>query len=570
MGDDINITITETTENINVGVDSNNYILPIATTSILGGVIVDGATISADSNGVISLTNDIPAALSELADDNTHRLVTDIEKTTWNNKVNSGTDFLAAARAAISENVVGLSYDDLTGILSLTSGYIIPTITNFNKKVDSEENKGLSSNDFSDALKSKLDGIQASAQVNTVNSVNGKTGLVSLSTADVTENTNLYYKDTRVDTRISAQKGVANGVATLGADSKIPLAQIPDSIASGSTLMGTWDASTGTYPTSSPSNGQYWIINVAGTIELIAYNVGDYLLYSSETGWEKISVSSGGGAVDSVNGKTGVVLLTTTDIPGGTNEYYTDEKVSDNADVQKGVTANEWGNHATAGYAKDNEVVHTQGDETVYGNKTFDDTLYVNDRLNVGSNTFDVVNPEFVKIDGGESASVNIMSAYSNYDNYVQVNIKNNNDGEYASSDFVATADTGQEGANYIDMGINNSNFESEEFDIVGALDGYLVVDSGDLAVGTASPNKKLVLFTGGTLQENKRGTLTDSDLTLSVDISATNLSGTNSGDETNATIKAKLGSDLTEKATKTELTELELKAIGYAIAFGG
>jgi len=43
--------------------------------------------------------------------------------------------------------------------------------------------------------------------------------------------------------------------------------------------------------------------------------------------------SGGGGAVDSVNGKVGVVVLTTTDISEGTNEYYTEAKVSANTSV---------------------------------------------------------------------------------------------------------------------------------------------------------------------------------------------------------------------------------------------
>jgi len=41
----------------------------------------------------------------------------------------------------------------------------------------------------------------------------------------------------------------------------------------------------------------------------------------------------GEGSVDSVNGKTGAVVLTTTDIDEGTNEYFTEAKVSANTDV---------------------------------------------------------------------------------------------------------------------------------------------------------------------------------------------------------------------------------------------
>lgn len=52
-------------------------------------------------------------------------------------------------------------------------------------KVDKEEGKGLSSNDFTDDFKTKLEGIEAGAQVNTVTSVAGKTGEVMLNKTDV-------------------------------------------------------------------------------------------------------------------------------------------------------------------------------------------------------------------------------------------------------------------------------------------------------------------------------------------------------------------------------------------------
>jgi len=334
----------------------------------------------------------------------------------------------ASARGAISETVEGLDYTTSTGVLSLTSGYIIPTLVNFNNKVDKETGKGLSTNDFTDAYKSKVDSFEPTG---------------------------------------------------------------------GLTYQGAYDASTGVYPTA-PDNGNYWIITVAGTISGTEYNIGDQMIYSTVDGWTKLTT---GGAVDS-------------------------------------------------------EVVHNTGNETIYGNKTFDDETFFNSQVAIGSNTFDLTNPEFLKVDGGTSSSVNIISGYSDYDDYVQLNIKNSNDGLYASSDFVATADIGQEGANYIDLGINNSNFESAEFDIAGALDGYLLVDSGNLAVGTASPNKDLVFFTGGTLQENKRGTLSDTIFDLDVAINASNLSGTNTGDQ-----------DLSALATKTEVQNAKLFAIAMAVA---
>lgn len=55
----------------------------------------------------------------------------------------------------------------------------------FNAKVDKVDGKILSTNDYTTAEKDKLAGIAAGAQVNTVTSVNTKTGAVSLTYTDV-------------------------------------------------------------------------------------------------------------------------------------------------------------------------------------------------------------------------------------------------------------------------------------------------------------------------------------------------------------------------------------------------
>jgi len=59
---------------------------------------------------------------------------------------------------------------------------------------------------FTTALKNKLDGIEAGAEVNTVDSVNSQTGAVVLDTDDIDEgSTNLYYTDTRFDNRFNTK-----------------------------------------------------------------------------------------------------------------------------------------------------------------------------------------------------------------------------------------------------------------------------------------------------------------------------------------------------------------------------
>jgi hypothetical protein len=93
----------------------------------------------------------------------------------------------------------------------------------------------------------------------------------------------------------------------------------------------------------------------------------------------------------------------------------------------------------------------------------------------------------------------------SSTNNYTQVNLRNTSSGNNASSDWIATADTGTDSTNYIDVGINNSGFSQPgTWTINGALDGYVYTQSSNLAVGTASASN-VDLFTGGTLAANRR-----------------------------------------------------------------
>lgn len=575
MSENINITIEEVSSDINIVVEDTttdiNITMEAATptvwgeisgtisnqedlTNLLNNYVIDTDYIHTDNNYTTTEKN----KLEGIATGAEVNVNSDWNAVSGDAQILNKPDIANIARQSISETAEGLTYSNTTGVLSLTNGYIIPTLTNFNNKVDKESGKGLSENDFTDALKSKLDGIEVGAEVNTVYSVNGQTNTVVLDTDDISEGANnSYYTDAKVDSRISIQKGMSNGLCPLNSNTRIDMTYLPKQLTSALIYMGTHDASTGIYPTETPNSGNYWLISIAGTIDSVSYNVGDWIIYNEDAGWDRIPLGTGSN-VSSVNNKTGDVTLTTSDIAEGTNLYYSEARVNSNTEVQKGVTSYGWGNHASAGYSLDSQVVHKTGNEIVYGNKTFDDTIYSNDRLNVGSSTFDLTNPEFLKVDGDSSSSVNIISGYGTYDDYLQLNIKNRSNGKHSSSDIVATADIGQEGANYVDMGINGSNYNSSEFDIVGALDGYLYVNGGDLAVGTDSPNKNLKFFTGGTLQKNKRAELSDTNFILDVDISASNLSGTNTGDQ-----------DLSNYATIEDINKLKSLSVAMSIALG-
>ena len=115
----------------------------------------------------------------------------------------------------------------------------------------------------------------------------------------------------------TATKGVANGVASLDGSGTVPVSQLPAAVLGALSYQGTWNASTNT-PTLTSSvgtKGYYYVVSVAGSTNLNGitdWQVGDWAVYNG-TAWQKIDNTD---AVTSVNGYTGTVVLTQTDISG--------------------------------------------------------------------------------------------------------------------------------------------------------------------------------------------------------------------------------------------------------------
>jgi len=107
----------------------------------------------------------------------------------------------------------------------------------------------------------------------------------------------------------STEKGIANGIATLDSNGKVPTSQLPDSVVSGLEFQGTWNASTNTpnIPVADPSNkGWYYRVNVAGNTNINGisdWQVGDWIVSEGDQ-WVKIDNTE---SVTSVNGRTGAV-----------------------------------------------------------------------------------------------------------------------------------------------------------------------------------------------------------------------------------------------------------------------
>jgi hypothetical protein len=137
----------------------------------------------------------------------------------------------------------------------------------------------------------------------------------------------------------TTEKGVANGVATLDAGGKVPASQIP--MQGDLNYQGTWNASTNT-PTLTSSvgtKGYYYVVDVAGSTNLNGitdWQVGDWAIFNGSV-WQKVDNTD---AVTSVNGQVGTVVLTTTNIAEGTNEYFTTARARTSVSAGTGISYN--------------------------------------------------------------------------------------------------------------------------------------------------------------------------------------------------------------------------------------
>lgn len=108
---------------------------------------------------------------------------------------------------------------------------------------------------------------------------------------------------------------------------------------------------------------------------------------------------------------------------------------------------------------------------------------------------------------------------YANINSFAQFYAQNLNSGSEASADFVAYNNLGDGNTNFVDMGINSSNYSSATYPIFTPGSAYVFNDGAELFIGSATDD--LVLFAGGvdTTDEAVRIDKTTKAVTTTADV---------------------------------------------------
>jgi hypothetical protein len=119
-----------------------------------------------------------------------------------------------------------------------------------------------------------------------------------------------------------------------------------------------------------------------------------------------------------------------------------------------------------------------------------------------------------------------VLQLTADLNNYAQVNFQNINTGSRASSDFVATADNGDDTDGFIDVGIASSTYADPAFPGIYPNDGYLVHHSaltrGNLILFSHTTGSAIKLHVGDYGDANVKVTVTNSGLRVNTTTTST------------------------------------------------
>lgn len=138
----------------------------------------------------------------------------------------------------------------------------------------------------------------------------------------------------------------------------------------------------------------------------------------------------------------------------------------------------------------------------IYSNSITTNTVSANVKLNVGAQS------------GYNFGLGALIEVHNNQNTYTQYVLQNANSGTNASGDLVLVADTGNDSVNYVDLGINSSQYTNTIYSITGYLDAYLYSSNSNLIVGTAT-NKSIIFHANGTSTTDRKFTINATSVTV-------------------------------------------------------
>jgi len=205
--------------------------------------------------------------------------------------------------------------------------------------------------------KAKLDTVETGAEVNTVNSVAGKTGLVTLNTSDVSEGANQYFTTDRAREAISVSGDLtySNGIISFNETYSTPV-DIKTAYESNtntntftdsekSKLSGIEAGAQVNEPTnlgSSRTSVAYSVSSSTGSntsLQAATTTLAGVMTAADKAKLDSVEEGAGVSNVDSVNGQTGTVSLSTDNIPeGNVNDYFTIERARNSISVTGDLT----------------------------------------------------------------------------------------------------------------------------------------------------------------------------------------------------------------------------------------
>ena len=127
-------------------------------------------------------------------------------------------------------------------------------------------------------------------------------------------------------------------------------------------------------------------------------------------------------------------------------------------------------------------------------------------RWAVYANTVDVTSKVQIGAAAGyDFGTLAVIEIDTSANSYQQIVIQNANTGTNASGDLVITADNGNDSVNFVDFGINSSNYNQSAFSITAAGDAYLYTSNSSLAIGAAAAAKEVIFHAGGTTSADRK-----------------------------------------------------------------